>query len=69
MLTSVQRFADDLVAATDLRGRIRRHPYAAMALGATLGALGGPGLLRKLAASSLPAATLATLVRLTTARR
>jgi hypothetical protein len=68
LLTGVQRFADDFCDATDLPGRIRRHPFAAMALGAGLGALGGPPLVRRLAASGLPAAALATLVKFTTRR-
>ena len=42
---SVQRLGDDVLAATDLRGRIRRHPLLAIGIGAVSGFLGGPLLL------------------------
>lgn len=43
---SVQRLGDDLCVATDLRRRIRRHPFLATGLGALAGFVGGPLLLR-----------------------
>jgi hypothetical protein len=39
---SVQRLGDDVLTATELRSRIRRHPFLATGLGACLGFLGGP---------------------------
>jgi hypothetical protein len=42
---SVQRLGDDVLAATDLRGRIRRHPFLAIGIGAVSGFIGGPLLL------------------------
>lgn len=52
---SVQRLGDDLCAATDLRGRIRRHPFLAVGLaagtGVFLGCAGGssvPRILRRI---------------------
>jgi hypothetical protein len=46
--SSVQRVGDDLCAATDARGRIRRHPFLATGLGALAGFVGGPLILRGL---------------------
>jgi hypothetical protein len=66
MLTATRRFADEACEAADLRGRIRRHPLGAMALGLTLGALGGPALVRRVRASRLPGLALAALVRCST---
>lgn len=43
---SALRLGDDLSAAADLRGRIRRHPFLAIGLGAVAGFVGGPLLLR-----------------------
>jgi hypothetical protein len=45
---SVQRLGDDLCAATDLRRRIRRHPFLATGLGGFAGFVGGPLMLRAL---------------------
>jgi hypothetical protein len=42
---SVQRLGDDVLVATDLRGRIRRHPFLAVGIGAFSGFVGGPLLL------------------------
>lgn len=39
---AVQRVGEEFAVATDLRARIRRHPYLSTALGACLGYLGGP---------------------------
>lgn len=43
---SVQRLGDDLCVATDLRRRIRRHPFLATGIGALAGFVGGPALLK-----------------------
>src|SRR5688572_20891113 len=43
---SVQRLGSDLSAAADLRGRIRRQPLLAAGLGAFLGFVGSPFVLR-----------------------
>jgi hypothetical protein len=43
---SLQDLGGDLCRSTDLRGRIRRHPLLAAGLGACLGFLGGPFVLR-----------------------
>jgi hypothetical protein len=43
--SSVQRLGDDVLAETDLRGRIRRHPFLALGIGAVSGFIGGPLLL------------------------
>ena len=40
------RFGDELCAATDVQRRIRRHPFLAAGIGACLGFLGGPLVLR-----------------------
>lgn len=45
---SVQRLGNDLCASADLRRRIRRHPFLATGLGAVLGFVGGPLILRAL---------------------
>ena len=52
---SVQRLGDDLCAATDLRAKIRRHPFLAVGLstgtGVFLGCAGGssvPRILRRI---------------------
>lgn len=42
MTHSVQRLGDDLCAATAARERIRRHPLAAVGLGAVIGFVVGP---------------------------
>ena len=39
---SVQRLGDDFLVATDLRERIRRHPFMATGIGALAGFVGGP---------------------------
>ncbi len=56
---SLQLLGEDLCRATDLRERIRRRPFLAAGLGACLGFLGGPLLLRAFqhvlrATSSIP---------------
>ena len=43
---SLANAGSDLLRATDLRGRIRRHPLLAAGLGACLGFVGGPFALR-----------------------
>ena len=49
-LTSVvQRAADELCPASELRPLIRRHPFLATGLGAFLGFVSGPHMLRVLA--------------------
>ena len=45
---AVHQLGDDLCTATDLRGRIRRHPLLAAGLGACLGFVGGPFVRRTL---------------------
>src|SRR5688572_10695960 len=49
IVDSVQRLGEDLCVATDIRGRIRRHPLAATGLGVLLGYAGGPLILRAFA--------------------
>ena len=52
---SVQRLGDGVLAATDLRGRIRRHPFLAIGIGALSGFLGGPllfGALKRVVTNS-----------------
>src|SRR5690349_23443140 len=56
---ALQHVGEELCGATDLRGRIRRSPYLAAGLGACLGFVGGPWVLRTLghvlgAASAIP---------------
>ena len=43
---TVARVGDDLLGATDLRGKIRRHPFLAAGLGAGLGFVAGHLVLR-----------------------
>jgi len=57
---SVQNLGEDVFAMTELRPRIRRHPFIAAGLGALLGFVGGPIILRGLkrvvsAAAGVPA--------------
>jgi hypothetical protein len=59
---AVLHLGDELCSATDLRARIRRHPLLATALGAGLGFVGGPPLLRALR-PFLRAATALTSLR------
>jgi hypothetical protein len=56
---ALQRAGEHLLEATDLRGKIRRHPFLAAGLGAGLGFFGGSFVLRTLkrvvsATSSIP---------------
>jgi len=44
--TAVQNVGEGLLAATDLRGSIRRHPFLTAGLGVCLGFVGGPFVLR-----------------------
>jgi hypothetical protein len=45
---SAERLGDELFTALDLRGQIRSHPLLAAGLGAFLGFVGGPLVLRGL---------------------
>lgn len=49
MAEAVQSLGDDVLAATDLRQRIRRHPWVATGVGAMVGYVGGPRVLRGIA--------------------
>jgi hypothetical protein len=56
---AAQHFGEDICRATDLRARIRRHPFLSTALGVGLGFFGGPFVLRTFrrildATSSIP---------------
>ncbi len=56
---TVQRLGTDILVATDVRNRIRRHPFLAVGIGACLGFVTGPFLLRNfkgilIAATTLP---------------
>jgi hypothetical protein len=44
----VQNLGEDVCVATDLRPRIRRHPFLATGLAGVLGFFGGPLVLRGL---------------------
>ena len=66
IVTATQRYADEVCDATGLRRGIRRHPFGALALGVTVGLVGGPKFVRRLRTSRLSRLALTSLTRLAT---
>ena len=63
LLGAALLLADEVRAAVDLRGRVRRHPVLSLAVALGLGWTAGPALARGLRGSRLAAVALTALLK------
>ena len=63
LMAAAVGLGEELSASIDLRGRIRRHPFRALALAGGVGCAAGPALLRALKGSPLLLVALGSLLR------